>query len=54
MLAARQFDLDPIFQLPYGPAYCTVALEAGQMTVLGLRVQNFLKNLLAFWGGVHR
>jgi len=33
-----------------GPRLLYGRTEAGQMTGLDLRVQNFLKNLLAFWG----
>ena len=38
---ARSFDVDLIFELPYGPAALTAASEAGQMAAPRLRASNF-------------
>ncbi len=51
---ARYFDLDLIFELPYGPAALTAALEAGQMAAPRLRASNFFRDSSCAGGGVHR
>ena len=51
---ARYFDLDLIFELPYGPAALTAALEAGQMAAPRLRASNFFRDSSCADGGVHR